>query len=98
MGTARDQRRDPGSDLHWLLYKSGIELKGHPNIPNRKDDGTLRGLYLWTGGIGGQIDRPMATFVADLEAALSTPRLLGKLQKLLRDPLPERHLYLRVAT
>jgi hypothetical protein len=91
-----EQRRDRGTDLHWLLYESDIELDGHPSLPNLRDDGTYRGLDLWTGGIGGQIDRPMATFAADLAAALATPRVSGKLAKLLRDPLPERHLYLRV--
>lgn len=89
-----EQRRDKGT-ASLAPVRVGHRAQGAPKspAPERRRDAPR---HLWTGGIGGQIDRPMATFAADAAAALATPRLSGKLAKLLRAPLPERHLYLRV--
>jgi hypothetical protein len=84
------------NDLHWLLYDSSAEFHGHRDIPNFADDGSLRGVMVTPGGISGSVDRQMTTFAGHLAIALAAPGPANRIAKLLRDPLPERHLYARV--
>lgn len=80
--------------IRWLLDE-GIEMRGHPDVPSRTDDGIERGVMVTPSASGGAVDEELESLTAVLAGVFQVPSVARRISKVGSAPgVDERHLFL----